>query len=266
MGLTTGYNPLYVTGSIHPIADGSTAACAADLLNIYSYLNTLPYDIELLYPAQFGRNLVLTPHTYILNGATTFIDTLYLDARGNANGVFIIQINGAFSTSTYSKVILTNGTQAKNVFWKIDGAVSINDYSVFNGTIVCNNGAIDLTTGVTLTGRALTTSGTVMTTAINATMTPGCFATGIASLDDANDAVTIYPNPFNTTATIIINDQFQTENNRLTLYNDLGEVVMNVIITKQTTTLDTSNLRSGIYFFNVIGNDKIIQSGHIISQ
>jgi len=66
VGLTTGFNPLLVGGAIHPIPDGTTAQCAADLLNVYNYLNVLPDDIELLYPAQFGRNLVLTPHTYIM--------------------------------------------------------------------------------------------------------------------------------------------------------------------------------------------------------
>ena len=132
VGLTTGFDPLLVTGTIHPIPDVSTAQCAADLLNVYTYLNTLPYDIELLYPAQFGNNLVLTPHTYLLNAATVFTDTLYLNAQGNANAVFVIQINGALSTSTYSKVLLMNGAQAKNVYWKIDGAVDINDYSEFS--------------------------------------------------------------------------------------------------------------------------------------
>src|SRR3954466_9665796 len=85
VGLTTGYISTDVTGTIHPIADISTAACASDLLVVYNYLNTLPYDIELLYPAQFGNKLVLTPHTYRLNAATTFNDTLYLNAEGNPN-------------------------------------------------------------------------------------------------------------------------------------------------------------------------------------
>jgi len=174
VGLTTGFNAIDVTGSIHPIPDVSTAQVAADLLNVYNYLNTLPYDIELLYPAQFGRNLVLTPHTYILKAATVFNDTLYLNALGNTNAVFVIQINGALSTSTYSKVLLINGTQAKNVFWKIDGAVDINDYSLFRGTIICNNGAINLNTGVTLDGRAFTTTGNVATSAITATITNNC--------------------------------------------------------------------------------------------
>ncbi len=175
VGLTTGFDTLLVTGKVHLIPDGSTAACAADLLVAYNYVNTLPNDIELLYPAQFGNNLVLTPHTYIMNGAVTFTDSLYLNALGNANAVFVIKIKGAIETSTYSKVLLINGTQAKNVYWMVDGAVSINNYSVFNGTIICNNGALGaLNTGVTLNGRALTTTGALTTAAITATIPSSC--------------------------------------------------------------------------------------------
>ncbi len=173
VGLTTGFDPLLVTGTIHPMPDGSTAACAADLLNVYNYLNVLPNDIELLYPAQFGRNLVLTPHTYLMNAAASFTDSLYLNAAGNANAVFVIKINGALTTSVNSKVILINGARAGNVFWKIEGAVTINDNSVFNGTIICNNGAINLNTGDSLSGRALTTTGAVNTAAIVARVPNG---------------------------------------------------------------------------------------------
>ena len=174
VGLTTGYNPLFVNGNIHTIPDGSTSACAADLLNVYSYLNTLAPDIELLYPAQFGRSLVLTPHTYQMSAATTFTDTLFLNAEGNANAVFVIKINGALSTTTYATVTLINGAQAKNVYWKVDGAVTINNYANIKGTIVCNNGAVKLKTGTVLYGRALTTNGALSTIASQITLTQGC--------------------------------------------------------------------------------------------
>ena len=163
-----------MTGIVHPIPDGSTLQAATDLGNAYTYLNALPHEIELLYPAQFGHNLVLTPHTYLMNAATTFTDTLYLDAIGNANAVFVIKIYGALSTGSYAKVILINGTLAKNIYWMVNGAVSLNDYSVFKGTIVCNNGAMLLTTGVSIEGRALTTTGALSTSAITAIMPPGC--------------------------------------------------------------------------------------------
>ena len=162
LGSALGYDPLKVTGTIHPIPDGSTAQCATDLNVIYNNLNALPHDIELMAPALFGHNLVLTPHTYLMLSAVTFTDTLYLDAQGNPNAVFIFKINGAFATSTFSNVVLINGAQAKNVYWKIDGAVDINNFSVFNGSFV-SAGAINLFTGVVLNGRALTTVGALST-------------------------------------------------------------------------------------------------------
>jgi len=174
VGLTTGYNPLFVNGEIHENPDNSTVECAADLMEVYSYLNTLTPDIELLYPAQFGNGLTLTPHTYIMNAATAFNGTLFLNAEGNADAIFVIKIAGALSTGTYAKVTLLNGAQDKNVFWKVEGAVDISDYSDIKGTIICNNGAISLNTGVVLNGRALTTTGALTTNAINVTITEGC--------------------------------------------------------------------------------------------
>ncbi len=165
-GLTTGFDPLKIIGMIHPSPDASTSAAAADLVNAYNYLNTLNYDIELLYPAQFGNNLVLTPHTYLMNAAAALTGTVFLNAEGNVDAIFVIKINGALSTSTFAKVVLINGTQAKNVFWKVDGAVSISDYSEFVGTVIANNGAINLATGAVVEGRILTTTGAVNTDAV----------------------------------------------------------------------------------------------------
>ncbi|MCX6270428.1 MAG: ice-binding family protein [Bacteroidetes bacterium] len=231
VGLTTGFNPLFVTGYIHPIPDGSTAQCAADLLSVYTYLNTLPTDIELLYPAQFGNNLVLTPHTYLLNAATSFTDSLFLNAQGDTNAVFVIKINGALSTSTYSKVLLINGAKAKNVFWKVDGAVSINDYSIFKGTIVCNNGAIDLTTGVTIDGRALTTTGALQTAAINATIPPGCLSGNGNSLS----GVVQYDNTLHTPMS------------NTTVYLKSGESVIATTTTNNSGVYSFAAVPSGIY-------------------
>jgi hypothetical protein len=172
--LTTGYDALLVNGDIHPIPDLVTNQAETDLLVAYNYLVSLdPGDIELVRPDLFGNNLVLTPHTYLMLSAVTFTDTLYLDARGNEDAVFIINVNGAFSTSVNSRVVLINGAKAKNIYWKIDGVVSINDNSIFNGTIVAA-GAINLATGVLLNGRALTISGAVNVQAVTVNMPASC--------------------------------------------------------------------------------------------
>jgi hypothetical protein len=269
VGLTTGFNPLQVTGAIHPIPDVVTATCAADLLSVYTYLNLMPNDIELLYPARFGRNLVLTPHTYIMKAAAVFTDSLYLNAQGNPNAVFVIKINGALTTSTYSKVLLINGAQAKNVYWKIEGAVSINNYSIFCGTIICNNGALGaINTGVILNGRALTTSGALTSTAISTVLPINCTLTDAPSVnfDNSNQVLTVSPNPFKTFTTIRLNNALKNNGYQLKVYNQLGMVVENSILTTQETTLNTANLNSGIYFYNVTDNGKVVQSGKLISQ
>jgi len=270
VGITEGFDPLLVTGMVHLIPDESTAQCAADLTVVYDYLNNLPYDIELLYPAQFGNNLVLTPHTYRLNAATEFTDTLYLNAQGNADAVFVLQLNGALSTSTYSKVILINGTQSKNVFWKIEGAVSINNYSIFRGTIICNNGALGaLNTGVVLDGKALTTSGALITDAVVAVMPTICSVSGTSSLDASktDGIATIYPNPFTISLKIKLTlETLRSSNLELRIYNVFGSEMMHTTLTKQITTIETTQLPSGVYYYKVNSNHKMLQSGKIVSQ
>jgi hypothetical protein len=267
VGTTSGFNALNVTGTIHPIPDGSTSSCATDLLSVYNYLNTLPVDITLLYPAQFGNRLVLTPHTYAMNGATMFNDTLFLNGGGNANAVFVIQANGAFSTGTYANVVLTNGTQAKNVFWKIEGAFSINNFSNFKGTVVCNNGAVSLNKGMKINGRVFTTNGAFSSDSINVTMPAGCgTSVGIASrMENTNEVASFYPNPFTSSMTVKINNASEINSSQLMVYNILGTIVMNVIITEKTTVLEP-NFASGVYFYKVIDKNKSIQSGKLISQ
>jgi hypothetical protein len=265
---TDGFDALKVSGNIHKIPDTNTAQCAADLINVYTYLNTLSTNIELLFPKQFGHNLVLTPHVYYLNSATVLTDSVFLNAQGNANAVFVIKINGALSTNTYSKVILINGTQSKNVFWVVNGAVNIDNYSIFRGTLVCNNAAIGFGIGATLDGRAMTTTGALSVAELTMIMPISCTPTNveIVNTDKILNIVTIAPNPISSTTTITINVDNKTANYKLVLYNSLGKEVINTALTQQKTALNSKELHSGIYFFKIMNNDKLIQSGKLISK
>jgi hypothetical protein len=251
---TTGFDPLFVTGSLRPVPDFATAEAALALQTVYTYLDTLPYDIELLYPAQFGNKLVLTPHTYRMNAAATFTDTLYLDAQGNADAVFVIQIIGALSTATYSKVGLVNGAQAKNVYWLVKGAVTINDYSVFNGTIVSRNGAISLTTGVTLNGRALTTMGLVTTNTITADNSFGGYCAILPmrlrpfAREIAPENITLYPNPSGGKFDLIFTGDkkqvYATE-----IFNSLGRVIYRSLGFQ--SKFDLTDFPPGMYILHI---------------
>ncbi len=242
-----------VSGNIHPSPDGSTATAAADLLVIYNYLNAVQPDIELLYPAQFGENLELTPHTYIMNGATALTDTVYLNAQDNADAVFLIKIYGAFTAHTYSKVVLKNGAQAKNIFWMVNGAVDINDYAIINGTII-SQGAVNLFTGADLIGRILTGVGAIETNTVDAAadIIPANCQTVVGetvSLNELNaqTSASLYPNPFSNTLTVSI-AKTELDNYFIQVYNTLGKEIINTELRNETTILNTENLPAGVYF------------------
>ena len=112
---------------------------------------------------------------------------------------------------------------------------------------------------------ALTTDATTVT----ADMIPGnCLTLSVQPLGtgDLKEAVTVYPNPFGKSITIFVNDMSQIKNSELKVYNLLGQQVMQLSIINQSTTLETSNLVSGIYFYRISSNNKTIQSGKLISQ
>jgi hypothetical protein len=89
--------------------------------------------------------------------------------------------------------------------------------------------------------------------------------TGIANLGDVN-TVTIYPNPFSASIDIILKAALKINNAELRIYDVLGNEVLSTKIVQQLTTLKTSNLNSGIYFYKLINNNLTVQSGKLISK
>ena len=97
-GSVTGFGN--VNGVIHE-NDGASAQCAADLLIAYNQLNS---TIPTFFPAPLlGNGQILIAGVYSISGAATLNLDLNLDAQGNANAVFIFQIQGAFSTYRFFK-------------------------------------------------------------------------------------------------------------------------------------------------------------------
>lgn len=264
-GAVSGFDPLTVNGALHLIPNTSTANAAAELLIAYTYLNTLNHDIELLYPAQFGHGLVLTPHTYLLDAATNFTDTLYLDAQGNSDAVFVMKVNGAFSTSTYAKVILINEAKAENVYWKIEGALNINDYSEFKGTIICNNAAqSNIMAHVNIIGRVLVNTGAIAVNEVSiapAVVSANCLSSGIEL--SISDNVKIYPNPF-TDFLSITNESSDDSSIEFVLYNSVGQLMENIKLTDIKTLVNTSVYPKGFYFYSIITNNSLTQTGKLI--
>jgi hypothetical protein len=98
--------------------------------------------------------LTLTGGIYDYSGAVTITTSVTLS--GSSTDTWVFQV-GAASTLTQSgstSVFLSGGALAKNVFWRVPGAVVIGDGATFQG-ILLGAAAVTLDTGATLNGRIL---------------------------------------------------------------------------------------------------------------
>jgi hypothetical protein len=127
-------------------------------------------------------NRTLAPGVYKSAPGTFAIalGNLTLDAGGNANAVWVFQMASSLTVGIAGptgarSVILVNGAQAKNVFWQVGSAATINAAGggTMVGTIIASSGAAFSTAGnvalTTLNGRALglNASVTLVNTIIN---------------------------------------------------------------------------------------------------
>jgi hypothetical protein len=147
-----------------PNPDPVPAQAQLDMLAAYNDLAGRSGGASL--PADIG-GLTLTPGIYknasavgINSPAPGVLSQVTLNGLGNADAVFIFQIGSALTTNTGTQVILTNGTQAKNVYWQVGSSATLGVDSTFNGNILAL-ASITIDTGATLHGRAQAHTGAV---------------------------------------------------------------------------------------------------------
>lgn len=100
---------------------------------------------------------------------------LTLDGGGDPNSVFIFQTEETLITGI-SRVLLTNGAQACNVFWQVGSSATLGTGSTFVGNILALT-QIEVHTGVTVEGRALARNAAV-TLDTNTFTAVGCDLSG----------------------------------------------------------------------------------------
>lgn len=96
--------------------------------------------------------LTLTPGIYKYTGAVTIGSSMNL----SGDGVYLFQINGAFTTAADSKVQLSGGAQSCNVFWVADVA-TLGANSILEGTLMSKS-AITVGADSVINGRILAKS------------------------------------------------------------------------------------------------------------
>jgi hypothetical protein len=189
----TGANSGFVNGKIYTNVPPPTGTCpsegtaltfaiatqaASDALTAYNNLAGEPAGPD-PGAGQLG-GLTITPGTYTSAGGSFVItgSDLTLDAQGDANAIWVFQMATTLTVGAPGfprSVILINGAQAKNVFWQVGSAATINGAGggTMAGTIIAPAGVTFSTAGnaaiTTLNGRAigLNASVTMVNTVIN---------------------------------------------------------------------------------------------------
>lgn len=152
----TGFPPGVVNGTID--AGGAAAQQAgADALAAYLALGG-ETPSENLTGSDLG-GLTLGPGVRNFNTSAQLTGVLTLDAGGNSAARFDFLVGTTLTTSVASSVVLINGAQADNVFWRVGTSSTIGVGSLFSGTVLADQ-SITLNSGTSVSGRLLALNGT----------------------------------------------------------------------------------------------------------
>lgn len=151
------------SGTIYPTGDAVVITALDDFSTAFDEGKNRAHDVLLSAAAYELGGKTLTPGVYKIGAAATLTSPLTLNAQGNPDAVFIIQIGGALgATASVGNVILTNDAQSANVFWIIEGAVTMGASTRMEGTILGGD-AITFGASTTISGRVIagTAAGTI---------------------------------------------------------------------------------------------------------
>ena len=153
----TGFPPGILTGVIHA-ADAVALQAQTDTTATYDKLAGQACTSDLTGQDLGGKTLV--PGVYCFSSSAQLTGALTLDAGGVSNAVWVFQTVSTLTTASNSSVVLINGADPCNVFWKVGSSATLGTTTSFVGNIFALT-SIGLTTGASVSGRALARNGEV---------------------------------------------------------------------------------------------------------
>lgn len=154
----TGFPPATASGTTNA---GNVAAGTAitDLTVTINDITARSTSVLTLPSTELGGT-ELAPGLYDTASSLTLNGTVTLNALGRTDAIFIIRTAGSLTTASGSRVILTGGARAENVYWVVGTTATLGANSTFQGTILANQ-SITLLSGANVTGRVLSRTGSV---------------------------------------------------------------------------------------------------------
>jgi len=253
---------MYAADSTPPTPANLTTAIS-DMLTAYNDAAGRSANAILDQVAGIIGGSVLTPGLYKWNSSVTIPTDMTIQGSGGSNDIWIFQVTGNLDESSSVTVFLTNGAQAKNIFWQVAGQATLGTTAAMKGNILCQT-QIAMSTGATLDGRAL--AQTAVTLNANTIKSPAVTSVPNGVAPQKFELSQNYPNPFNPST--VISYQLPV-NSQVTLkvYNVLGQEVATLVSGRQeagsysvpfNTNKGTRSLSSGVYIYR-------LQAGSLVS-
>ncbi len=152
-----------VSGTISVVDAAGPSPCA---VNNATSLTVAVGDMELAYNNAAGR---VSPDFTELGageiGGLTLVPGLYkwgtdlnistnVTLSGGSKSIWIFQVAGTMNQASATRVILTGGALAKNVFWQVAGDVTVGTTAHLEGVVLAKT-LIAMNTGASVNGRLL---------------------------------------------------------------------------------------------------------------
>ena len=197
------------------------------------------------YTFSSGSSIVtpITNSTYTITGTDAFgcISSTEVVSSVTVNATPTISVNSGSICSGNSFTIIPSGATT---------------YSYSGGSAVVSP---TTSTNFTITG---TSAFNCSATAVSSVSVSACVGVEELTMDNI---VSIYPNPIST----VINIDFLIFNNEtytIEITNTIGQILLRDNMTTHNLSLNTSDLKEGLYFINVIKNNNVITTKKIIKN
>lgn len=129
----TGSGTVTQTGETY-LGDAVAQRIQDDLTTLYTYLAGRPTTQDLT--GQDLGGMVLTPGVYNFDSSANLAGTLTLDAQGDPNAIFIFNIGSTLTAGPGSNMVLVNGAQGGNVFFRVGSSATLDTSADMEGQVV----------------------------------------------------------------------------------------------------------------------------------
>ncbi len=145
------------------LGDAVAIRAQDDLTTLYTFLSSRPTSAGGNLTGQDLGGMTLSPGVYNFDSSANLASNqiLTLDGGGDPNATFVINIGSTLTAGSGSSIVLQNGAQGGNVFYRVGSSATLDTSSSLQGQIVALTSVTMNTTAIVGCGALLARNGSV---------------------------------------------------------------------------------------------------------